>query len=80
MDELIKQVSQRTGLSEEKAKTAVDTVVNFLKDKLPGPIGGQIDNVLSGAGGTIASAGGAVMDKAGDVLGGIGGMFGGKKD
>jgi uncharacterized protein (DUF2267 family) len=71
MDDLIKQVSERTGLSEEKAKTAVDTVVNFLKDKLPSPIAGQIDNALSGAGSTIASTGGAVMDKAGDMLGGI---------
>lgn len=71
MDDLIKQVSERTGLSEDKAKTAVDTVVNFLKDKLPAPIAGQIDNALTGAGGTIASAGGAVMDKAGDLLGGI---------
>ncbi len=76
MNELIQQVAQRTGLSEEKAKTAVDTVVNFLKDKLPSPIAGQIDNALSGAGGAIGSAGGAVMDKAGDMLGGI---FG-KKD
>lgn len=71
MDDLIKQVSQRTGLSEDKAKTAVDTVVNFLKDKLPSPIAGQIDNALSGAGGAIANAGGAVADKAGDLLGGI---------
>lgn len=71
MDDLIKQVSQRTGLSEDKAKTAVDTVVNFLKDKLPSPIAGQIDNALSGAGGTIANAGGAAVDKAGDLLGGI---------
>ncbi len=72
MDELIKKVSERTGLGEDKARTAVDTVVGFLKDKLPGPIGGQIDNVLNSSGGMIA-------DKAGDLIGGIGGMFG-KKD
>lgn len=76
MDDLIKQVSNRTGLSEDKAKTAVETVINFLKDKLPAPIAGQIDGALSGAGGTMASGGGAVMDKAGDLLGGL---FG-KKD
>lgn len=76
MDDLIKQVSERTGLSADKARTAIDTVVNFLKDKLPAPIAGQVDNALSGAGGTIASTGGAVADKAGDLLGGI---FG-KKD
>ena len=72
MDELIKKVSERTGLGEDKARTAVDTVVGFLKEKLPGPIGGQIDNVLNSSGGMIA-------DKAGDLIGGIGGMFG-KKD
>jgi hypothetical protein len=72
MDELIKKVSERTGLGEDKARTAVDTVVGFLKEKLPGPIGGQIDNVLNSSGGMIA-------DKAGDLIGGIGDMFG-KKD
>jgi uncharacterized protein (DUF2267 family) len=72
MDELIKKVSERTGLSEDKAKTAVDTVVSFLKERLPAPIAGHVDSALG-------SAGGAVADKAGDIIGGIGGMFG-KKD
>ena len=48
MDELIKLVSQKTGISEEMAKTAVETVVGYLKEKLPQPIAGQIDNVLGG--------------------------------
>jgi uncharacterized protein (DUF2267 family) len=80
MDELIQQVSQRTGLSEEKAREAVQTVLGFLKDRLPSSLAGQLDSVLDGAGGTIASAGGAIADQAGDVLGGLGGMLGGKKD
>jgi hypothetical protein len=50
MDELVKLVSQKTGLSEEMAKTAVETVIGFLKEKLPAPIAGQIDSVLGGAG------------------------------
>ena len=49
MEELVKLVSQKTGLSEDKAKTAVETVVGFLKDKLPAPIAGQIDGLLGGA-------------------------------
>ncbi|MBC7911063.1 MAG: hypothetical protein H7Y30_11215 [Pyrinomonadaceae bacterium] len=69
MDELIKKVSERTGLGEDKAKAAVDTVVGFLKEKLPAPIAGQIDNALNKGGGMIA-------DKADDIIGGIGGMFG----
>jgi hypothetical protein len=72
MDELIKKVSERTGLGEDKARTAVDTVVGFLKEKLPAPIAGQIDNALNAGGGMVA-------DKAGDIIGSIGGMFG-KKD
>lgn len=67
MDELVKLVSQKTGLSEDMAKTAVETVVNFLKDKLPAPIAGQIDSALSGGG---------IADKLGGLAGGLGGMFG----
>ena len=81
MDELVKQVSQRTGLSDEKAREAVNTVISFLKERLPGPIGSQVEGVLDTAGGTIASIGGTVIDRAGDVVGGLGGMLGGgKKD
>lgn len=80
MDELIKQVTEKTGISEAQARSAVETVVGFLKDRLPAPIAGQLDGIM---GGVIGGAGGAVgglADKAGDVLGGLGGMLGGKKD
>jgi hypothetical protein len=50
MEELVKLVSQKTGLSEDMAQTAVETVIGFLKDKLPAPIAGQIDNILEGGG------------------------------
>lgn len=48
MDELIKLVSQKAGISPDQAKTAVTTVLGFLKDKLPAPIAGQIDGLLGG--------------------------------
>ena len=73
MDELVRQVAQKTGIAEEQARTAVTTVLGFLKERLPAPIAGQLDGVLGGAGGAI----GSVADKAGDVLGGLGGMLGG---
>ena len=63
MDEIVKLVVQKTGISEEQARTAVTTVVNFLKQKLPAPIAGQIDGVLSGSG-------------VGDALKGLGGLLG----
>jgi hypothetical protein len=73
MDELIKQVTERTGISESQARTAVDTVLSFLKDRLPAPIAGQLDGLLTGASGAV----GGITDTAGDLLGGL---LGGKKD
>ena len=48
MDELTKLVMQKTGLSADQAKAAVDTVVGFLKSRLPAPIAGEIDSALGG--------------------------------
>jgi hypothetical protein len=66
VDDLIATVSQKTGIDADKAKTAVETVVNFLKEKLPGPVGGQIEQALSGSG----------SDIAGGISKGLGGLFG----
>jgi hypothetical protein len=73
MDQLIKQVVERTGISEDQARTAVQTVLGFVKDRLPAPIASQVDSVVGGG------AGGGLAEKAGDALGGLGGMFGGNK-
>ncbi len=66
MDELIKLVSQKTGLPPDKAREAVNTVLGFLKKKLPAGIAGQIDAVL---------AGGNISD---DITKGLGGLLGKK--
>lgn len=68
MEELIKQVSAKAGISEDQSRDAVNTVVGFLKDRLPEPIAGQLENVMSGQGGDI---GGTV----GDIANKVGGMF-----
>lgn len=67
MDELIKLVSQKTGLPQDKAKVAVETVINFLKKKLPPSIAGQLDVIL---------AGGSLPD---NLTKGLGSLLGGKK-
>jgi hypothetical protein len=67
MDELVKQVAAKTGISEENARTAVTTVLGFLKDKLPAPIAGQIDNVVGGGSGE--GGGGGLSDIASSVGG-----------
>jgi len=76
MEELVRQVAERTGISEAQAQTAVTTVLGFLKTRLPEPIAGQLDSFL-GAG---AGAAGGLAGTAGDVLGGLGGMLGGNKE
>ena len=63
MDEIVKLVVQKTGISEEQARGAVTTVINFLKQKLPAPIASQIDGVLAGSG-------------VNDALKGLGGLLG----
>jgi nucleoid DNA-binding protein len=50
MDELVQLVAEKAGVSEDQARQAVDTVVEYLKEKLPEPIAGQVDKVLSGSG------------------------------
>jgi hypothetical protein len=76
MEEIIKQVTERAGISEAQARTAVETVLGFLKNRLPEPVAGQLEGFIGGASG----AAGGLANTAGDVLGGLGGMFGGKKD
>ena len=65
MDELVKLVSEKVGINEEQAKQAVETVVGFLKEKLPEPLAGQLDAVLEGNLGDL-----------GGVAGSIGKLFG----
>lgn len=70
MDELVKQVSERTGISHDQAHQAVQMVVSFMKDKLPPPVAAQIDGLLGNP-----MAGGAV----GQAMDALGGMFGKKE-
>lgn len=75
MDELIKQLQEKTGLGVDQIKSVVSGVMDFLGDKLPGPIAGQVKKLLgddsesSHAGGD--DEGGGVVDKAKDMLGGF---------
>ncbi len=66
MDELVKTVAKKTGLSEDQARAATQAVLDYLKQKLPTPVAGQIDSVLQGGG------------NLGDMAKGLGGVFGKK--
>lgn len=66
MEELVKLVSQRTGLSEEMSRKAVETVIGYLKERLPAPLAGQIDGIIRS---------GTSSDAADDLMKGLGGLF-----
>ena len=55
MDELIKTVSEKAGINAEQAKSAVNSVMEFIKTKVPG-LGEQITAALSGGGGGVVDA------------------------
>jgi len=69
MDELVKLVSERAGIPEENAKAAVDTVLGFLKERLPAPIASQVDGFLGNP---------DLGKQIGGALGGLGGLLGRK--
>lgn len=71
MNEIIQRLMDKTGLPEDKASAAVDTVVSFLKEKLPSPIAAQLDSLMAGGASGIA-------DKLGGITQSVGGMFGKK--
>ncbi len=64
MNDLIKMVSERAGISEEQARKAVEAVADFAKGRFP-MLAGHIDGLLSGGGG-----GGGDLGKM------FGGLFG----
>jgi hypothetical protein len=67
MEELIKLVSQKTGLPEDKAEAAVNTVLDYITKKLPDPIAAQVKAAASNE---------DVVSQAADIAKNL---FGGKK-
>jgi uncharacterized protein (DUF2267 family) len=67
MDELVKLVADKVGISEAQAQQAVETVLGFLRERLPEPIAGQVEAALKGDLGGLE-----------DLVGGLGGLFGKK--
>jgi hypothetical protein len=72
LDEIVERVTAATGISEDNARAAATEVINFLKEKLPQPLGGYLEQFLEGG-----SPEEGTLDK---VLGALGGIFGGKKE
>lgn len=80
MDELLKKIEDMTGLGADKAKQVIDTVFDYVGDKLPAPLAAQVKGFLDADGDDDAAGGdsdGGMVDKAKDALGGLGGLLGG---
>lgn len=79
VDELIKQLQEKTGLPVDKVQDIIETVIGFISDKLPRPIADQVQGFLGGDDdGGSDDGGGGLLDQAKDALGGLGGLLGGK--
>ena len=64
MDDLIRIVSEKAGITGEQAKNAVSAVMDFVKEKVP-MVGDQLKGLIGGEGNPL-----------GNVAGKIGGLFG----
>jgi len=76
MNELVTLVAQRTGLNQEAAQKAVETVIDILKQNLPAPIATHLDAFLAG---DMPGAPGDIGSGAGEMLKGAIGSFFQKK-
>jgi hypothetical protein len=65
VEELVKKVAEKAGISGEQAQKAVQSVMDFLKEKVP-MLGDQLKGMLEGGGGGL----GNIAEKIGDMLGG----------
>ena len=68
MDELIKLISEKVGVTPDKAQVAVQLVMTHIKGKAPA-LSSQLDGLMGGG----AAAGGGL----GDVASKLGGLMGG---
>jgi len=46
MDDLIQELVEKTGISEDTAHQVIEMVIDHLKELLPQPIAAELDNLL----------------------------------
>jgi hypothetical protein len=66
MQELIKQIVEKTGVPADKAQQVLGVVAGFVKQKFPA-IGGQIDSVLGTSDGNTGNTSGGSSNPLGDI-------------
>ena len=75
LEELMKQLVEKTGLPVDKLEQVVGMVIGFIGDKLPGPMAGAVNALFDGDGGSGGGGGGldvgGMLDQAKGMLGGL---------
>jgi hypothetical protein len=56
VDDLIAQITEKTGVTAEKAMEMIGVTKEWMADKLPESLADQVSTALSGAGGMASSA------------------------
>ena len=69
MEQIIKMITDKTGISNEQAATAIQVVSGFLKEKLPAGMGSQVDSLLKGDTSNLGDLAGGLKDTLGGIFG-----------
>ena len=83
IDELINEVSAKTGISQDQARIAVEAVLGVLKNRLPPPLASGLESVVGGTASAHAESGsGETSGEGGGLVIGssalLGSLFGNK--
>jgi hypothetical protein len=77
MEDIVKAVAQKAGLSNSVAQTVVNTVISMLSDKLPGNLGSVLSSLTGSKKETTTKKTTSKDDDGGGLLGGLGDVLGG---
>lgn len=69
MEQLIKMISEKAGISTEQSTKALGAVTNFLKEKMPLGIGSQVESFIKGGNGSTSNVAGDVKEKISGIFG-----------
>lgn len=69
MEQIIKMITEKTGISTEQATTAVNVVTDYIKQKLPAGMGGQLDGLLKGDTSSLGNMADGIKDSLGGIFG-----------
>jgi len=69
MDEIVTKVAERTGVSADTVRQVLSSAADFLKQKLPPGMAGQLESYLQGPGGEGGQGGQGLGGMIGNLFG-----------